>query len=54
MDYYEAIECEVTAAEARQEIDKHDCTDTSIEDFQTIYGTHDAYCGGDVLHYLGY
>ncbi len=54
MNEYEARECEVTALEACREIDRHDCTDSTMEDFQSIYGVHKAYSGDDVLNYLGY
>ena len=48
----EARECEVTALEAKHEINKHD--GASMEEFQEDYGIHDTYDGNDVLNYLGY
>ena len=51
MNYEEALECVVSAQEARQEIEKH-CL--SFTDFQNDVGVAAEYEGGEVLDWLGY
>jgi|11_taG_2_1085331.scaffolds.fasta_scaffold02625_12 archaellum biogenesis protein FlaJ (TadC family) len=51
MNYHEALDAEVTAAEAKAEIKKHDA---SWHDFIREYGDRNEYMGKEVLDFLGY
>ena len=48
----EAMECEVTRAQAVAEISLHDGAD--LDEFFAEYGFHATYEGADVLGWLGY
>lgn len=51
MDYWEAIEVEVTKAEAVREVEKHGIDKT---EFFAELGEKDCYQGKDILDWLGY
>jgi hypothetical protein len=51
MSYSEAIDCEVTRAEAMREIARHGC---NAADFIAECGDHQTYAGAAVLAWLGY
>ncbi|CBJ36130.1 conserved hypothethical protein (plasmid) [Ralstonia solanacearum CMR15] len=53
MNYYDACEWIVTRAEAKAEIDKHDC-DGGFAAFIAEVGDREEYTGKDVLDWLGY
>jgi hypothetical protein len=51
MNLDEAMDCEVTRAEAVSEINLHGA---DIDEFYREYGHHATYEGSDVLGWLGY
>lgn len=51
MTVQEAFEMEVTAFEAKLEVEQHGC---SFEDFQKEVGDKNSYSGEEVLGWLGY
>lgn len=58
MNYDEAIECEVSAREAKDEIRRHsgDADEAARKwaEFIAEQGERDVYAGADVLAFLGY
>jgi hypothetical protein len=52
MNLDDAMDCEVTRAQAVAEISLHDGAD--LEEFFSEYGFHATYEGSDVLGWLGY
>lgn len=52
MDYFEAISAEVSRAEAKAEIEGHDCE--GWDAFLAEVGDKETYLGKEVLDWLGY
>jgi hypothetical protein len=54
MNYDEACEATISAAEAHREIEKHEGSGISWESFVRDHGDHAKYEGSLVLAWLGY
>jgi hypothetical protein len=51
MNYETAMYAKISQAEARQEIEEHDCL---WADFVTDHGDRPTYLGAEILHWLNY